>query len=51
MPKKDFEEENTWLNDSICGHLQRNILQNPEALTGKSGKHIWGKHSDLNTDA
>ena len=51
MPKKDFEEENTWLNDSICGHLQQNILQNPEALTGKSGKHIWGKHSDLNTDA
>ena len=51
MPKKDFEEKNTWLNDSICGHLQRNILQNPEALTGKSGKHIWSKLSDLNTDA
>lgn len=51
MPKKDFEEKNTWLNDSICGHLQRNILQNPEASTGKSGKHIWSKLSDLNTDA
>ena len=51
MPKKDFEEKNTWLNDSICGHLQWNILQNPEALTGKSGKHIWSKLSDLNTDA
>lgn len=40
-----------WLNDSICGRLQQNILQIPEAFTGKLGTHIWGKLSDLNTDA
>ena len=51
MPKKDFEEKTMWLNDSICGRLQQNILQIPEAFTGKLGTHIWGKLSDLNTDA